>query len=104
MCEDEGWSLLAAGAATGAKLHFGCEAGGPGAGPEPQPVAPYSACWCHTEPRQVDLQTCHLIFRPDKSLTAEHRAADRKVHFTRFTLSCALRLFPFKIQMRVDAE
>ncbi|EOB01077.1 hypothetical protein Anapl_00418 [Anas platyrhynchos] len=67
MCEDEGWSLLAAGAATGAKLYFGCEAGGPGAGPEPQPVAPYSACWCHTEPRQVgactDSTYLHLLLQ-----------------------------------------
>ena len=57
-----------------------------------------------TEMWQVVLQSCELIYGPDKPPTTEHKAADRKVLFTCFTLSCTLKHFPVNIHVQMDAE
>lgn len=103
ICEDDSWPLLAAGARE-ATLHFGHKVRNPVAGVKTQTVTTYCPIfWCCTETWQIDFQTCHLIYRPEKS-TTEHEATDKVMLFTCFTLSWILWYFPFRIQVQKDAE
>lgn len=54
--------------------------------------------------RWIDFQTCHVIYRQDKSPTAEQEAVGEVVRFTCFTLSWTVWHFPFKSQVQKDAE
>lgn len=104
MCEDDNWPLLAAGARE-AKLHFSHKVRNPVAGVNPQTVTTYCLIFrCCTKMWQIDFQTCHLIYGPDKSPTMEHEATDEVVLFTCFMLFWTLWPFRFKIQMQKDAE
>lgn len=95
ICEDN-WPLPAAGVGE-AKLHFSRKVRNHVTGVKTQSVATYCCgLWCCTEKRQIDFQTCHLIYGPDKSPTKGHEAADNVVLFTCFMLSWTLWHFPFQ--------